>query len=68
MARLVVVAEVTSQQVVKLFQSLIAETREQRSVCIVFGALKDDFRRVRASCAGSRLNLPMALLSSAHLA
>ena len=61
-------AEAASQETVKLFQSFIAETWEQRSVCIIFGALKDDFRRVSASCAGNRLNLPMALLSSPHLA
>ena len=35
---------------------------------MIFGALKEDFRRMRASWTGSRLSLPIALPRSAHRA
>ena len=41
---------------------------ERRSVCMIFGALKEDFKRVSSSWAGSRLSLSMALSRSAHRA
>ena len=41
---------------------------EQRSMCMIFGSPKEDFKSVSASWAGSRLSLRMALSRSADQA
>ena len=67
-ARLVIVQRPLLRMLSDCSRASLPKHEEQLSVCIIFGARNDDFRRVRASCAGSSLDLPVALLSSPHLA
>ena len=55
MARLVIVQRPLLSRLSNCSRASLPKHREQRRVCIIFGALKDDFRSIRVSCAGSRL-------------